>query len=103
MRAVRAEKKTLMGLQAFMKPGGFSISSRTTTVGATPRVLSPLAWRPATRSSEPQQRTRGVRESSLDLFHVEHSFDESSFGKIKASGGSCSCDILLRLPKGEKP
>ena len=45
MRAVKAEKKTLMGLQAFLKPGGSLFLFRTgSPADETGLVNPPLAW-----------------------------------------------------------
>lgn len=45
MRAVRAERKTLMGLQAFLKPGGLLFLFRSGSAdGDAGLVTPPLAW-----------------------------------------------------------
>jgi 16S rRNA (guanine527-N7)-methyltransferase len=45
MRAVRAERKTLMGLQAFLKPGGSVFLFRTGSMaGEADLVAPPLSW-----------------------------------------------------------
>ena len=45
MRAVRAEKKTLLGLQAFLKPGGVLFLFRTGAPAADANLVAPpLSW-----------------------------------------------------------
>ena len=44
MRAVKAEKKTMMGLQAFLRPGGLLFLFRTTST-ADELFTPPLVWR----------------------------------------------------------
>jgi len=44
MRAVKAEKKTMMGLQAFLKPGGLLFLFRTNSTSDSELFTPPLAW-----------------------------------------------------------
>lgn len=45
IRAVRVETRVLMGLQAFVRPGGQLFLFRSSTGGAPETVTPPLAWR----------------------------------------------------------
>jgi len=45
MRAVKAEKKTMMGLQAFLKPGGLLFLFRTNSSSGSELFAPPLVWR----------------------------------------------------------
>jgi len=45
MRAVKAEKKTMMGLQAFLRPGGLLFLFRANSTSDSELFTPPLAWR----------------------------------------------------------
>lgn len=80
IRAVRVESRVLMGLQAFVEPGGeiFLFRSNRSTAPGTTAVAPPLAWKATYPLLESQSSCLVVLEKLVlgrqdrTMFHVKH-------------------------------